>query len=82
MPLIHGLKFDDDNASLKALVEATTRRPVQYLEGGLEVQCSIVFVGIGGTSMMKELNKRVQFDYPPAFHSGSRPHFPLKTLWK
>ncbi|EYC38971.1 hypothetical protein Y032_0684g1511 [Ancylostoma ceylanicum] len=33
----YGLKFDDVNAVLKALLEAITRRLVQYLEDGLEV---------------------------------------------
>ena len=79
MPLSHGLKFDDVNAVLKALVEAITRRPVQYLEGGLEVHYSIIFGALGETSMMEKLNKWIQFDYPPVFHSGSRTH---KALWK
>ncbi|EYC25175.1 hypothetical protein Y032_0012g1748 [Ancylostoma ceylanicum] len=42
-----GLKFDDVNAVLKALVEAITRRPVQYLEDGLMVHYSIIFGAIG-----------------------------------
>ncbi|EYC34126.1 hypothetical protein Y032_0001g26 [Ancylostoma ceylanicum] len=82
MPLSYGLKFDDVNAVLKALVEAITRRPAQYLEGGLEVHDSIIFGAIGKTSMMKKLNKWIQFNCPLVFHSGSRPHFSLKTLWK
>ncbi|EYC34311.1 hypothetical protein Y032_0001g351 [Ancylostoma ceylanicum] len=78
----HGLKFDDVNAVLKALVEAITRRRVKYLEDGPEVQYSNIFGVIGGTSMMEKLDKWIQFDYPPVFHSGSRPHFSLTTFWK
>ncbi|EYC41632.1 hypothetical protein Y032_0561g3476 [Ancylostoma ceylanicum] len=36
VPQNYGLKFNDVNAVLKALLQAITRRPVQYLEGGLE----------------------------------------------
>ncbi|EYC18726.1 hypothetical protein Y032_0026g1332 [Ancylostoma ceylanicum] len=82
MPQSYGLKFGDVNAVLKALVVAITRRPVQYLEGGLEVYYSIISGAIGESSMMEKLNKWIQFDCPPAFHSGSRPHLSLKTLWK
>ena len=67
MPLSHGLKFDDVDAVLKALVEAITRRDVQYLGGGLEVHYSIISGVIGETSMMEKLNKWIQFDCPPPF---------------
>ncbi|EYC36131.1 hypothetical protein Y032_0930g3092 [Ancylostoma ceylanicum] len=82
VPQSYGLKFDDVNAVLKALVEAITRRHVHYLEGGLGPHYSVISGAIGGTTMMEKLNKWIQFDYPPVFHSGSRPHFSLKTLWK
>ena len=80
MPLSHKLKFDDVNAVLKALVGAITRSPVPYLEGGLEAHYSIISGAIGQMSMMEKLKKWIQFDYPSLFHSGSRPHFSLKTL--
>ncbi|EYC22126.1 hypothetical protein Y032_0018g3732 [Ancylostoma ceylanicum] len=76
----YGLKFDDVNAVLKAPVEAITRRHVQYLEGGLEVHYSITPEAVGETSMMEKLNKWIQFDYPPVFHSASRPHFTQDAL--
>ncbi|EYB93593.1 hypothetical protein Y032_0180g777 [Ancylostoma ceylanicum] len=53
MPLSHGLKFDDVSAVFKAAIEAITRRPVQYLEGCLEVHYSIIFGVIQGTSKIK-----------------------------
>ncbi|EYC01366.1 hypothetical protein Y032_0108g64 [Ancylostoma ceylanicum] len=80
VPLSYGLKFDDVNDVLKALLEAITRRPVQYLEGGLEVHYSVISGAVGETSMMEKLKKWIQFDYPPVFHSGSGQHFSLMTL--
>ncbi|EYC15115.1 hypothetical protein Y032_0038g3639 [Ancylostoma ceylanicum] len=82
VPQSYGLKFDDINAVLKAMLQAITRRPVQYLEGDPEVHYSITSGAIGETSMKEKLKKWIQFDYPPLFHSGSRPYFSLKTLWK
>ncbi|EYC29150.1 hypothetical protein Y032_0006g2812 [Ancylostoma ceylanicum] len=52
MPLSHGLKFDDVNAAFEALVEAITRRPVQYLEG------STVGVDVGDSSAASKCTRR------------------------
>ncbi|EYB88023.1 hypothetical protein Y032_0253g258 [Ancylostoma ceylanicum] len=57
VPQSYGLKLDDVNAVLKALVAAITRRPFQYLEGGFGVNYSIIFGTIGGTIVMKKLNR-------------------------
>ncbi|EYC29663.1 hypothetical protein Y032_0006g3108 [Ancylostoma ceylanicum] len=61
-PISYGLKFDDVNAVLKALLVAITRRPAQYLEGALEAHYSMISGAIQGTSMMEKLNNWIQFD--------------------